>query len=101
MKLSGQFSSLNDKTKYLFTLWELGSIRKSNHPFCTWFVVLEWILIVKIDFNCLGSFTLSSVDKVTTGAWSFVSVILNSGSWTTAVPVTKIHLSDHFNWKLI
>ena len=36
------------------------------------------------DFSCCNSFALSWVDKVTTGTWSFVSVIASVFAWFTA-----------------
>ena len=70
------------------------SIRKSKYPFCTSFVVwdrylLQFMVLLKSDSNCLRSFILSWLDKVTTGTWSFVSVTWNSGFWFAAVPTTR------------
>ena len=48
-----------------------------------------------------SSFTLSWVDKITTEALSFVSVILNSRFWFAAVPGTRTQSLDNFNWILI
>ena len=96
---------LNDKTKSLLTSWKLGSIRNSKHLFCTWFVVLgrylfQLIVLLKLDSNCLSSFTLSWVDKVTTGTQSFPSVIL-IWFWFYAAPAARIHSLDHLSWRLI
>ena len=33
--------------------------------------------LLKPDFNCSNNFALSFVDKVTTGTYKFISVILN------------------------
>ena len=38
------FLSSKDKTKSLFTLWKLGSIKKSKNWFCTCSAILEWYL---------------------------------------------------------
>ena len=69
-------------------------------------VVLDWYLfqlnvLLKPDFNCFNSFTLSWVDKVTTGTLSFVSVTINVGSWSAAVPATKHQLLYQVNIRLI
>ena len=71
-----------DNTKSLFTPWKLGIIK--------WFKYLFWInvfifdsylfqliVLLKPDFNYWSNFALSCVDKVTTRAYSFVSVILH------------------------
>ena len=64
--------SSNIKTKSLFTSWKLGSIKKSKYLFCACCVTLDWYLFQLInlwrhDSNCFNSFTLSWVDKMTTG----------------------------------
>ena len=69
-------------------------------------VVLDWYLfqlnvLLKPDFNCFNSFTLSWVDEVTTGTLSFVSVTINVGSWSAAVPATKHQLLYQVNIRLI
>ena len=69
-------------------------------------VILDWYLfklnvLLKPDFNCFNSFTLSWVDKVTTGTLSFVSVTINVGSWSAAVPATKHQLLYQVNIRLI
>ena len=38
--------------------------------------------------------------QVTTVTQSFVSLILNYGTSFAAVPATKKHFFDHFNWRL-
>ena len=71
----------NDKPKSLFTPCKLGSINKSENWFCIsgenfiWYL-FQLIDLLKSNFNCPSSFALSWVDKVTTGAQSFVSDIL-------------------------
>ena len=69
-------------------------------------VVLGWYLfqlnvLLKPDFNCFNSFTLSWVDKVTTGTLSFVSVTINVGSCSAAVPATKHQFLYQVNIRLI
>ena len=72
-------------------------------------VVLDWYLfqlnvllnLLKPDFNCFNSFTLSWVDKVTTGTLSFVSVTINVGSCSAAVPATKHQFLYQVNIRLI
>ena len=65
----------------------------------------EWYffqLIVRFnpDFNCCNSFAISSVDKVTTGTWSFVSVIANFAAWfAAALDVTQF--ADQVRMRLI
>ena len=73
--------------------------------FFAWFVFLDWfhwfqlIVLLKPDCNYLSSFTLSWVDKITTGIYSFVSLIVNVGTWLATA--TKKQSLDHFNWRLI
>ena len=43
----------------------------------------------------------SWVDKVTTETLSLVSFIWKLGFWLFAVPATKMHFLDRFNWRLI
>ena len=69
-------------------------------------VVLDWYLfqlnvLLKPDFNCFNSFTLSWVDEVTTGTLSFVSVTINVGSCSAAVPATKHQFLYQVNIRLI
>ena len=53
------------------------------------------------DFDCSSSFALSWVDKVTAGTYSFVSVIVNIGSWS-AIGLSVIkHLLDQVRIRLI
>ena len=54
--------------------------------FCACLVVFDWylfqlIFILKLEFNWSNSFTLSWVDKVTTGTKRFASVIANAVTW--------------------
>ena len=78
--LSSSFS--NNKAKSLFTLWKLGSIKKFKYLFRLsgetfgWYL-FQLILLLKHDFNCANSFSLSWGDKVTTATYNFVSFILN------------------------
>ena len=72
MWLSRPSSSLNDKTKSLFTPGKLGSIRTSKYLFSAWCFVLgrylfQLIVLLNPDSNCLENFILSWVDKVKTG----------------------------------
>ena len=92
--------------KSLFTLWKLGSIKKSKYLFCNWFVFLDWYsfqlnVILKPDSNCLNSFTLFWVDAVTNETSSFVSVLVNAGTWFAVAPATKKQSLDHFNLRII
>ena len=80
--------------KGLFTPWNLRSIRKSKYLFRVCTVILHWhlfqlIVLLKPDSNYFKSFMLSWVDKVTTGRWSFVSIVVNVDSWFAAAPATK------------
>ena len=52
--------------------WKFASIKKSKYLLCAYFVVLDWylfqlIVLLKPNYSCLSSFTLSWVDKVTNG----------------------------------
>ena len=73
MWLYGPLSSLNDKAKSpIYTPWRLGSIETYKHMFCAPIFVLgryvfQLIVLLKQDSNCLYSFTLSWVNKVTRG----------------------------------
>ena len=65
--LSPSFS--NDKTKDLFTPWELGSIKKSRYWFCLSVDAFVWylsqlIVLLKPNFNCCNGFALFIVDKI-------------------------------------
>ena len=78
--LSSSFS--NDKIRSLFTPWKLGSVKKSKNWFCLsrenfGLYLFQSIVLLKPDFNCCNSFSLSWVDIVVTGIHSFVSVISN------------------------
>ena len=42
--------------------------------------LFQLIVFLKPDFNCWSNFSLSLVDKVTAGTYSFVSVIENFSS---------------------
>ena len=46
-------------------------------------------------FNCCNSFALSWVDKVTTGTWNFVSVVV------AFVPLDSTYFEDHAKMTLI
>ena len=55
-------------------------------PFCannSGFAIYSFQLIalLKPNFNYGNNFALSWVDKVTTGTWRFLSVIVNVGTW--------------------
>ena len=54
--------------------------------------MFQLLVLLKPDFNCWSNFALSWVDKVTTGTWSFVSVISNF-----VFPVTEelTQVDDH------
>ena len=43
------------------------------------------IFLSKPDFNCDNKFALSWFDKVTTGTWRFVSVIVNLEFWVLII----------------
>ena len=91
-----------------FTGWSkkiLDQLKKLN-VFCAYSVTLDWYLfqlfvLLKSHLNRFNSFTLSWVDNVTTGKQSFVSVIVNVGSWSVAVPATKKQFFEQVNPKLI
>ena len=53
------------------------------------FIFIQLIVLLRPDSNCLSSFTLSWVDRVTTGTYGFVSVTLNFGTRFAAVPAIK------------
>ena len=42
--------------------------------------LFELIVFLNTDFSCWSNFSLSFVDKVTTGTYNFVSVIANFSS---------------------
>ena len=66
-----------------------------------WFIFIPVNHSFKPDFNCSSSFILPWVDKVTIWTWSFVSVIVNSGSWVSiGLPIIK-HLLDQVRIRLI
>ena len=52
-------------------------------------------------FNCCSSFVFSSVDNVTTGTKSFVSVIANVILWFSEVRAAITQLADQVKIKLI
>ena len=59
------------KQKVYLLLENLDQLKKSKYLFGTYFAFLDWylfqlIVLLKIDFDCLNSFTLSWVGKVTT-----------------------------------
>ena len=93
------------KQKAYLLLENLDQLKNLNIVFVP-DVVLDWYLfqlnvLLKPDFNCFNSFTLSWVDEVTTGTLSFVSVTINVGSWSAAVPATKHQLLYQVNIRLI
>ena len=59
--------------------------------------MFQLITLLKPDLNCCNNFSLSSVDKVTTGTYKFVSVILN---FPLPVELVKAQLGDHVKIKL-
>ena len=67
------------------------SIKKSKYGFgafsgsLSWWSLFQLIVRLNPDFNCCISFSLSWVDKVTTGTKNFVSVIVNAVAWVEAV----------------
>ena len=58
---------------------------------------MQLIVLLNPDFNYWRKFTLSCFDKVTTGTWSFVSVIAN-----VPLPVGLVitQIDDHVKMKL-
>ena len=69
-------------------------------------VILDWYLfqliaLLKPDSNCFNSFTLSWVNKVMARIKTFVSVLLNVGSWFATVSATKKQLFNQVNLRLI
>ena len=68
--------------------------------FLDWYL-FQLIFILKPDSNCSSSFTLPCVDKVTTGTWPIVSVIVNVGTWFAAVPEMKKQFFEQFYIRLI
>ena len=81
-----RFQTITEKA---YLMWKLGSIKSSKYRFGSCTSTFDWyfsqlIVLLKTNFN---SFALSRVDKVTTGIYSFVSVIENvfalSASQTT------------------
>ena len=62
----------NSKTKSLFSPWKLSTTKQFKFGFCANNAgfdryLLQLIVLLKPDFNYGYKFTLSSVDKVTTG----------------------------------
>ena len=86
-----------------FTPWKLGSIKRSKHGFgaCTdtfsWYF-FQLIVLLKLDFNFSSNLILSWVDKVTTGTYSYVSVIANVVAF---VSLDNTHLLDQVKMRLI
>ena len=66
-----------------------------------WFISVPVNCSLKRDFNCSSSFALSWVDKVTTGIYSFVSVIVNVASWLAIGLSILKHLLDQVRIRLI
>ena len=61
--------------------------------------LFKLIVFLKSDFNCWSNFSLSLVDKVTTGTYNFVSVIVNFPSpvelvITQSLDYVKIRLTS-------
>ena len=56
-----------------------------------WYL-FQLIVLLKLDFNCWSNFGLSWVDKVTTGTYSFVSVIASLPAFVELV-ITQV--GDH------
>ena len=73
--------------RYLFCAYVFGS---------DWYL-LQLIILLKPDFNYSSTFASSWVDKVTTGTYSFVSVILNLLSPVESV-ITQV--DDHIKKRL-
>ena len=62
---------------------------------------MQLIVLLKPDFNLSNSFALSSVDEVTTGRKSFVSVIENVARWCALAVEIITQLSDQVTVRLI
>ena len=59
--------------------------------------LFQLFTLLKPDLNCWSSLELSCVDKVTTGTYNFVSVILNIPA---PVELVIIQVDDHYKIKL-
>ena len=59
--------------------------------------MFQLITLLKPDFNCSNNFSLSFVDKVTTGTYKFVSVVLN---FPGPVELVITQFDDHVKFKL-
>ena len=59
--------------------------------------MFQLLVLLKQDFNYWSNFALSWVDKVTTGTWSFVSVIL---SFVFPVAEELTQVDDHVKTRL-
>ena len=59
--------------------------------------LFQLIVFLKPDFSCWSNFSLSLVDKVTTGTYNFVSVIANFPSPVELVITQSL---DHVNTRL-
>ena len=58
----------------------------------------QLIVLLKPYLNCSSTFTLSWVDEVITGTWSFVPAIVNVAA---LVSLDNTHLSDQVKMRLI
>ena len=59
--------------------------------------LFQLIVFLNLDFSCCSNFSLSLVDKVTTGTYNFVSVIANFPSPVELVITQSL---DHVNIRL-
>ena len=94
------------KLKAYLLLENLDQLKKSKYGFFVCSVILDWYLFqlirfLKPDSNWFNSFTLSWAEKVTSGTKSFVSIIVNVGSWFAARPATKKQCFVPVNLRLI
>ena len=93
--ISPSFS--NVELKSLLTPWKLSSTKWFRFGFCANNYgfdnyLFQLITLLKPDYNCWSSLELSCVDKVTTGTYSFVSVIVNV---PTPVELVIRQVDDH------
>ena len=90
------------KQKVYLPLESLDQLNNLNLDFVLITLVLinfcsNLITLLKPDLNCCNNFSFSSVDKVTTGTYKFVLVILN---FPSPVELIITELGDHVNFKI-
>ena len=64
-------------------------------------ILFHLTFVLKPNFNCCNSFSVSWVHKVTTGAYIFVSVNVNVGTWLLTKPSIIKQFADQVIIRLI